>query len=124
MKIVFWLIANILCVTIGFSQSGCTDPQAFNFSATAVTNDGSCVYQATSIELTQLAVLPDELTESSGISFTDNNLWTHNDGGNLNRIYRIDSLDGDILQEVIITTAENNDWEDMAEDNTLSLIHI
>lgn len=103
---------------LSFAQQGCTDPLASNFSASATSNDGSCLYPATAFDLTQLTTLPNTLVESSGLAFFNNNLWTHNDGGNLDRIYRIDSLTGNILQEVIIATADNNDWEDMAENET------
>jgi hypothetical protein len=45
-------------------------------------------------------------------------LWTHNDAGNEDKIYQIDTTDGSILNTVIIANSDNNDWEDLAEDDT------
>ena len=118
MRFLFSLICTCFIAFIGHAQSGCTDPQASNFDSGAMTNDGSCLYPATAYSLTQLTVLPSTIIESSGLSFFNNNLWTHNDGGNPDKIYKIDTLNGSILQEVIIATADNIDWEDMAENDT------
>ncbi len=118
MKFTIAVLIACFYTHIGYSQAGCTDPQASNFSATATTNDGSCLYPATAFNLTQLTTLPNTIIETSGLAFFNNNLWTHNDGGNPDKIYRIDTLTGTILQEVIIATADNIDWEDMAEDET------
>ncbi len=118
MKIISIAFCTIFFILPSYSQTGCTDPQASNYSSSATINDGSCLYPATAFNLIQLTTLPNPLIETSGLSFFNNNLWTHNDGGNPDKIYRIDSLTGNILQEVIIATADNNDWEDMAENDT------
>ena len=98
-----------------FAQSGCTDPQALNYDANATENNGSCVYPATSYDLTEITELPDILKECSGVELLNSGLWIHNDGGNPHQIYLIDSLDGDILKNVTIDH-ENIDWEDFAEN--------
>lgn len=111
----------MLCFFTAFSlrgQSGCTDPQAINFDGMAVDNDGSCVYGATQYEMEQRATLPDVLVEASGMAYLDGQLWIHNDGGNPNEIYRVDSLTGDILQTVLVGALPNEDWEDMAQNDT------
>ncbi|MBR9920591.1 MAG: T9SS type A sorting domain-containing protein [Bacteroidetes bacterium] len=116
-----WLIFSIGAITfLTFSdlygQSGCTDPEAVNYDPDATENDGSCEYPPTSLALEQVTTLPPELIESSGLAFIDGKLWTHNDGGNEDELYRIDSLNGNILQDLNIATAINIDWEDLAQD--------
>ena len=118
MKIIFVIIFTHFFFLMSYGQPGCTDPQASNYTATATSNDGSCLYPATAYNLVELTTLPDAIIETSGLAFFNNTLWTHNDGGNPDKIYRIDSLNGNVLQEVIIATADNIDWEDMAENDT------
>ncbi len=65
-----------------------------------------------------LATLPSELQESSGLILADNQLWTLNDAGNSATLYRIDSLDGSLLQRLPIGNAVNTDWEELAQDDT------
>ena len=111
----------ILCLISSFSlegQSGCTDPQAINFDIMATENDGSCLYGATQYQMEQRATLPGELVEASGLAYLDGQLWSHNDAGNLSEIYRIDSLTGEVLQTVLVGGFENEDWEDMAQNDT------
>lgn len=110
-----------LCLISNISlegQTGCTDPQAINFEAMAVDNDGSCLYSSTQFQMEQRATLPNALEESSGLAYLNGQLWTHNDGGNPDEIYRIDSLTGEILQTVLVGGLENEDWEDMAQSDT------
>ncbi len=111
----------ILCFVATFSlrgQDGCTDPQAINFDPAAVENNGSCIYGATQYQMEQRAVLPDMLEEASGAAYLDGALWTLNDGGNPNEIYRIDTLTGEVLQTVLVGALENEDWEDLAQNDT------
>ncbi|MGK0363555.1 MAG: hypothetical protein ACI85O_000602 [Saprospiraceae bacterium] len=100
------------------AQLGCTDPQASNYDENALTNDGSCLYSATDYLLTQEAVMPDELEENSGLAFFNNTLWTHTDAAGEDKLYRIDTLTAEITKEVIIATANNIDWEELAESET------
>ena len=109
---VFVLLQNNL------TAQGCTDPQANNFDASAIENDGSCEYNTTNYTLTQKAILSDVVLESSGLVFFENKLWTHNDGGNPDKIYEIDSLTGEVLKTVIIVNSNNKDWEDITQDET------
>jgi hypothetical protein len=99
------------------SQSGCTDPQADNYDELAMLNDGSCSYPVTAYTLGQIAVLPDQLIENSGLAHLTEGLYTQNDAGNANEIYRIDPLDGSI-QQTLLVIGTNKDWEDMAESDT------
>ncbi len=97
------------------AQPGCTDLQALNYDANATENDGSCIYPMTNYSLTQICELPNILAECSGVELIDSGLWVHNDSGNEANIYRIDSLNGEVLQPTIIANATNQDWEDFAE---------
>jgi hypothetical protein len=107
--LVFWKMAAL-------AQPGCTDPQAINYDSQAIENDGSCTYAPTNYAPTQIALLDANLEESSGLAFFNNMLWTHEDGGNPEQVYEIDTLTGAILQQVTILLSDNTDWEDLAED--------
>ena len=63
-------------------------------------------------------VLPKILKESSGLCYTNGNLWTFGDSGNPNEIFKIDSATGAILQTVEIENFPNVDWEDMTADSS------
>jgi len=65
---------------------------------------------------TFIPVLPDELNENSGIIYWDGLLWTINDSGGENKIYGF-NFKGKIEKEIEIEDAENEDWEDIAQDN-------
>ena len=114
----FLLFTFLLLQNFANAQMGCTDPQANNFDATATINDGSCQYATTNYSLQQIAILNTPILETSGLAFFDDQLWTHNDAGNEDKIYQIDTMTGEILQTVIIANSENTDWEDLAEDET------
>jgi hypothetical protein len=94
--------------------SGCTDPQANNYNASATINNGSCTYNTTNLALTDKTALATPLLdEDSGIEFVDGKLWTHNDSGNSNDIFRIDTATNTVYQTVNVSNATNMDWEDM-----------
>jgi len=100
------------------SQSGCTDPQAINFSPSAIDNDGSCLYETTSYTLENVADLsPETLAENSGLSLFNQSLWTINDGGNGTLIYELDTL-GNVLREVFIEGVNNVDWEALTQNES------
>jgi hypothetical protein len=62
-------------------------------------------------------VFSSQITESSGLAWTDGKLWTHNDSGNPSYIFSIDTANGNILQTVVIDNFPNVDWEDITADN-------
>jgi hypothetical protein len=100
------------------SQSGCTDPLANNFSSSASTNDGSCIYIATAQNANVVGQLNNSISESSGIVLSDGFIWTHNDSGNNAKLFKVDPSNGTLLQTISITNYLNTDWEDIAADST------
>jgi hypothetical protein len=62
--------------------------------------------------------LPAILKESSGLCYTDGQLWSFGDSGNPNSIYKIDTLTGAVLQTVTIANYPNIDWEDITADSS------
>jgi hypothetical protein len=109
----------LLCTTwsSAFSQSGCTDQAANNYNASAISNDGSCTYNVTSESVNAKGSIVANVTESSGLVFTDGVIWTHNDSGNPSNIFKIDTANGNVLQTVAITNFPNIDWEDITADS-------
>ncbi|AEA45670.1 T9SS type A sorting domain-containing protein [Fluviicola taffensis] len=62
--------------------------------------------------------LPIILSESSGAIFFNDKLITHNDSGNENKLYELDTISGLVARTVNVTNATNIDWEDIAQDET------
>ena len=121
---VSFMFRKFLCLSVtlfaagsAFAQSGCTDPAASNYNPTAVTNDGSCIYPVTHNSPILKGAMSPTITESSGLEWTDGQLWTHNDSGNPPYIFKIDTTDGHTLQTVIIDNYPNTDWEDITADS-------
>lgn len=61
--------------------------------------------------------MPAAVPESSGLALAADRLtlWTHNDSGYDNRLFRI-SPEGVLVEEVNVNGASNVDWEDIATD--------
>jgi hypothetical protein len=120
MKQRLFLWMGILCAlatTKANAQvTGCTDPVATNFNATATVNDGSCTYANVSRTPVSKFTPPAVLEENSGLIYWNEKLWTHNDGGNPAALYELDTL-GNLIRTITISNATNNDWEDIAQDN-------
>lgn len=68
------------------------------------------------IQLSLKTLLPYQISESSGLVYTEGKLWTHNDKGGFAAIYNIDTATGNIKQTVIIDNYPNMDWEDITAD--------
>lgn len=68
------------------------------------------------IPLRPVIQLPLQLRECSGIAITHKNLiWAHNDSGNTNQLFSIDTT-GAVLRTLTIGNIQNTDWEDLARD--------
>lgn len=118
-SLIFSLICSFGIHCTAFCQiTGCTDPQSTNYNPLATINDGSCLYSATNLALADKTNLSTPLlNETSGLTFINGKLWTFNDSGNANDIYRIDTASSTVYQTVDISNATNTDWEDMASNN-------
>jgi hypothetical protein len=71
-----------------------------------------------------IAVLDPEIDESSGLivsGWSDEVFWTHNDSGDVARIFAID-LSGRILAEYSVEGAVNVDWEAITRDDRGNLL--
>ena len=113
------IIAQTLLFRLSLvAQAGCTDPLASNFNVGATVNDGSCIYQPTSLTPVIKTPLSLVLNETSGLVMANGALWTHNDSEGAPKVYQIDTLSGQILQTVTLGGVTAVDWEDMAFDGT------
>lgn len=74
------------------------------------------IAQITTIEVK--FTLPAILSESSGAIFFNNKLVSHNDSGNENRLYELDTISGLVTRTITINNATNVDWEDLTQDDT------
>lgn len=117
----YWSVLLVMLSFSATSQWGCTDPYAANFDPTAQSNDGSCLYDSTTINLSELALMPSQLAENSGLFIYNDTLWTHNDSGGQPLLYAIDTL-GQILRQVVVANASNIDWEAITTDSTFGYI--
>ena len=63
-----------------------------------------------------LCDLNDEISETSGLLWVNDSLWTHNDSGNEAKLYCIDTISGNIIGEKQIVNATNKDWEAISAD--------
>jgi hypothetical protein len=60
--------------------------------------------------------LPDELSESSGLLFWQDLVWTLNDSGGENMLYGFDLKKKKVVKRILVEGAENRDWESLAMD--------
>jgi hypothetical protein len=95
---------------------GCTDPQALNYNSGATWNDGSCYYEETYFIPDHFTYLPAALSETSGLIYCLGGIWTFNDSGGEASIYKLDTINGEIIQTITISNGANVDWEDIAQD--------
>jgi len=101
-----------------YSQTkGCTDPLAINYNKTATINDGSCVYDPAEVSPLTGSNLSPTLQETSGLLWWDDYLWTQNDDTDIN-LYKLDTINGSIINSFPVTGAINNDWEEISKDDT------
>lgn len=75
----------------------------------------SCLRQVAVLDVVNK--LPEELKECSGMVYEPSgvSLWTINDGGNANVLYRLD-MNGTIENAFTLQQAVNTDWEDITAD--------
>jgi hypothetical protein len=64
----------------------------------------------------RIARLPKDLPESSGLALAaDGHLWTHQDSGHENILFKI-TKQSEVLQRIRVPGTSNIDWEDLARD--------
>ena len=99
------------------AQSGCTDPQAMNYDASALFNDGTCLYSPTNYTPILVQNLSSRLIENSGMLVWDDHIWMLNDGGSLPMLFKLD-LAGNIIDSVLVSSSTNIDWEGLTQSST------
>ncbi len=65
-----------------------------------------------------IARLPKAVKETSGLIFSNGQLWTMNDSGNPPELFQVDTMTGRILRKVLIGNAVNSDWESITQDSS------
>ncbi len=68
--------------------------------------------------LEEVTTLDTEVFETSGLEKVNGKFYTHNDGGNSNLLYEINTSTGDVIRTITVNGAANVDWEDLASDAT------
>lgn len=94
---------------------GCTDPLAINYNVQASVNDGSCVYEYTTVTYEERYILPCEVEETSGLIFFDNKFWTHNDDTDIH-LYSFEFEQDPLLDAHPMEGLQNKDWEEIQQD--------
>ncbi len=107
------LLAFVLPVNA--QLAGCPDPQASNYNAEAIINDGSCQYPSTSLSPVSSQQLPGEMVETSGLIYYKDQVWTHNDDTDIH-LYAVDPFQVNDFESFPLVGTENKDWEDIAHD--------
>jgi len=117
LHIVFLVISSLLLsAEVNAQVYGCTDSLAVNFNPAATVNDGSCVYDNASVSPQRSIELSSQISETSGLTFWNNLLWTHNDDTDT-ALYGLDTLNGKIIQTYLLNRVVNNDWEEISADD-------
>lgn len=116
-KLLTAIFSLLLSASILRAQPGCPDPQALNYNAGATSNDGSCLYPATSYSPTLKTELNSDLQEISGLTQAGGRWWAHNDSGSDEVFYRVTPETGNLPQLIELKNAKNRDWEDIAAWN-------
>lgn len=62
------------------------------------------------------AELPKEVSETSGLFFHNDRLWTHNDSGGKPILFALDTTNFQVVQKVTLSNVKNKDWEDVCTD--------
>jgi hypothetical protein len=110
------LILFFLFTSVSYAQTkGCTDRLAENFNSKATENDGSCTYASTKIKVKFTKTLSDSIAETSGLTASENLLWTHNDDQSTT-LFGLDT-NGKIKRKINLTNVKNGEWEDISQDS-------
>lgn len=69
-----------------------------------------------SVSLASIQVLPELLSENSGMIEFESLFWFINDSGNKPELYGYDKSSNEIIRTVEVSGAENTDWEDITQN--------
>jgi hypothetical protein len=116
LKFILPLSLSVLVTILNAQVNGCRDPLASNYNAFATNNDGSCMYNNTSIAPTSNYNLNNSVSSTSGLIVWGNHLCTHNDS-NDSTIYELDTANGNITKMYPLTATFNDDWEEISQDD-------
>ena len=116
LKKAFLLVFLFLISQMHAQILGCTDPLSKTFNPSATINDGSCSYRSAKVKPRYSAQLPAVLHETSGLTFSDNLLWTTNDDTDTT-IYGVDTS-GVIKKKIGLQKVANKDWEEIVQDSS------
>ncbi|MEA3461140.1 MAG: T9SS C-terminal target domain-containing protein [Bacteroidota bacterium] len=105
----------LIHVSCNSGNPGCTDPQALNYDPSSMEEDDSCVYEVVTINPEWSIELSDQLRETSGLILWGGDLWTLNDDTDP-RLYRLDTLTGEIRESIYLWRVVNRDWEEISQD--------
>jgi hypothetical protein len=97
------------------STEGCTDPLAINYDQQATINDGSCIYEFTTVSFNERYILPCEVEETSGLIFFNNKFWTQNDDTD-NHLYSFGFEYDPLFEAHPMEGLQNKDWEEIQQD--------
>lgn len=114
-QIVIFLLLSIQFNFVKSQVQGCTDPLASNYNPSATINNGSCLYNNSTISPFKSDTLPASFKETSGLIMWNDKLWTHNDNGDI-KIYSFDTNNVNNYQSYPLTNLINNDWEEISQD--------
>lgn len=117
-KGVICLSLFVFGVTLNAQQRGCTDPKAQNYDSQATINDGSCLYDVTIKRPREICPIPVDLPETSGIEYLNGKFWSHNDSGNDEILWSIDTSKCE-TDPTLDLNVNLNDWEDITTDGEL-----
>lgn len=99
------------------AQNGCTDVLAINYNPNATINDGSCLFLDASVSPITTVTLNPTINETSGLVEWNNFLYTHNDNTDT-KLYKLNKITGEIVQNFSLSSIQNIDWEEISQDNT------
>jgi hypothetical protein len=114
------LVIHLISILLACNRevkTNCNDIHALNYEKNSLT-DTDCTYQNIQKAPTLIAHLPSKLKETSGLASFNNSLITHNDKGNTNELFFINTSDGSIVKTIKVENASNVDWEDLAQSST------
>lgn len=121
MKKLLFIYLVVSALQLRAQTTGCTDPLAINHNSLASLNDGSCTYNDASVSPTNSNILPDIVSETSGLILWNDRAWTHNDD-NDTKLYALNTNNPESNEAVALNGTSNVDWEEISQDENFIYI--